>query len=271
MQNKEYILGLDISTSTIGISLFEDNCDTGQLVTLTHFTPKLKPKPKTKLEEYKEKADLCVKQITKQFKGYNITKIIVEDPLQNSASQKVAMILSLFNEYMTNKLSLAFDMPIDFITVYESRKNALPELVNDKDVFMGDFPNKVANLRKSKWSKFLIMYLVSQRYKGIKWLLNRAYKIDKKNFDRADSIIVVLGYMIKHGYWTKMGSADYWKDAKLDKESCVKIIKKNVAYELFCKNHVDKEKTLKASQKKQAKIRYLNEHFNIKDYFNISY
>ena len=37
------ILGLDVSTKTIGISLFEDFGESGKLQLLTHITPKVKP------------------------------------------------------------------------------------------------------------------------------------------------------------------------------------------------------------------------------------
>ena len=38
-EEKELFLGLDVSTKTIGISLFES---TGKLILLTHVTPKIK-------------------------------------------------------------------------------------------------------------------------------------------------------------------------------------------------------------------------------------
>ena len=48
---KKYILGLDVSTKTIGIALYEDLGDKGALIVLTHVTPKIKPVPKNKNEE----------------------------------------------------------------------------------------------------------------------------------------------------------------------------------------------------------------------------
>jgi len=52
MENEEKkigrILGLDVSTKTIGLSLFEGD---GKLLEMTHITPKVKPQPKTKMEE----------------------------------------------------------------------------------------------------------------------------------------------------------------------------------------------------------------------------
>ena len=56
------ILGLDVSTKTIGIALFEED---GKLLELTHITPVIKPKPETKLEELFKKVDAFEKLLTR--------------------------------------------------------------------------------------------------------------------------------------------------------------------------------------------------------------
>lgn len=50
-----FILALDVSTSTIGIALFEDLGDSGELKLLHHVSPKVKPKPENKMEELLKK------------------------------------------------------------------------------------------------------------------------------------------------------------------------------------------------------------------------
>lgn len=267
--NSKYILSLDVSTSTIGISLFEDLGSVGKLTILTHFEPKINPEPETQLERLKEKADLCVEKIYEEFSSYNIYKIVVEKPLLNSISQKVAKLLEIFNEYLTNKLSKRLDVEVDFITVDDARRYALPELMGKNGKMMSDFPKKISDLGKNEWSKFLIMYLVSQRYKGIKWLLNNALKINKKNFDRADSVVAGLGYMIKDGKWTEMGDVSFWKDADFSYETCIEIIEKNIAYEKFSTTHVEKNKDLTPENKLKVKGKYLNEIFEIQKYLNV--
>ena len=66
MENTEVkrgrILGLDISTKTIGIALFEGN---GKLLELTHITPTIKPRPETKLEELFKKVDAFERLLTR--------------------------------------------------------------------------------------------------------------------------------------------------------------------------------------------------------------
>ena len=54
MEKKGTVLGLDVSTKTIGIALF--NMD-GKLLELTHITPRPKPKPETKVGELIKKAN----------------------------------------------------------------------------------------------------------------------------------------------------------------------------------------------------------------------
>ena len=54
-KNKPKILGLDISTKTIGWALFD--LTGSKLLELTHFSPKIKPQPEDKLEELMKKAD----------------------------------------------------------------------------------------------------------------------------------------------------------------------------------------------------------------------
>ena len=49
------VLGLDISTKTIGWALFDE--DSQKLLELTHFSPVIKPKPEEKIEELLLKVD----------------------------------------------------------------------------------------------------------------------------------------------------------------------------------------------------------------------
>ena len=54
-KNTPKILGLDISTKTIGFALF--NLTGSKLLELTHFSPKIKPQPEDKIEELIKKAE----------------------------------------------------------------------------------------------------------------------------------------------------------------------------------------------------------------------
>ncbi len=80
-KNKPKILGLDISTKTIGFALFD--MTGSKLLELTHFSPKIKPQPEDKLEELMKKADAFKKHL-EGYKDLGIVKVIIEEPLLNS-------------------------------------------------------------------------------------------------------------------------------------------------------------------------------------------
>ena len=56
----EFLLSLDVSTSTIGIALFE--IETGELKLLHHVSPKVKPLPESKMEELFKKVEIFEKE-----------------------------------------------------------------------------------------------------------------------------------------------------------------------------------------------------------------
>ena len=80
-KNKPKILGLDISTKTIGFALFD--ISGSKLLELTHFSPKIKPLPEDKIEELIKKADTFKKHL-EGYKNIGITRVIIEEPLLQS-------------------------------------------------------------------------------------------------------------------------------------------------------------------------------------------
>ena len=76
-----FILALDVSTSTIGIALFEDLGDSGELKLLHHVSPKVKPKPENKMEELFKKVEIFQTEFLNKYADFGITKVIIEEPL----------------------------------------------------------------------------------------------------------------------------------------------------------------------------------------------
>ena len=64
----EFLLALDVSTSTIGIALFEDKGEKGDLKLLHHVSPNVKPKPVSKMEELFRKVEIFEKEFRKRFR-----------------------------------------------------------------------------------------------------------------------------------------------------------------------------------------------------------
>ena len=83
-ETSTFLLGLDVSTKTIGIALFEDEGDSGNLKLLHHVTPKIKPKPSNKMQELFEKARIFEEEFLSKYADIGITKVVIEEPLLRS-------------------------------------------------------------------------------------------------------------------------------------------------------------------------------------------
>ena len=186
-QNNPKVLGLDVSTKTIGISLFNNK---GELLELTHISPKAKPEPKTKTEELIKKADLFYDFVQK-YKTLNIKHVVIEEPLLRSNNVNTVGTLLRFNGMVTKICYDVMGIVPEYVSTYEARKNAFPEFMQPgstgKPVLFGGLPKDV-DKKKLIWDK------VSKREPQINWLLDKKGQLKKENFDMSDSYVVMLAY-----------------------------------------------------------------------------
>jgi RNase H-fold protein (predicted Holliday junction resolvase) len=187
IQEEYYLLGLDVSTKTIGISLFNNK---GELLELTHISPKAKPEPKTKTEELIKKADLFYDFVQK-YKTLNIKHVVIEEPLLRSNNVNTVGTLLRFNGMVTKICYDVIGVVPEYVSTYEARKNAFPEFMQPgstgKPVLFGGLPKDV-DKKKLIWDK------VSKREPQINWLLDKKGQLKKENFDMSDSYVVMLAY-----------------------------------------------------------------------------
>lgn len=188
IEGEYFILGLDVSTKTIGISLFNNK---GQLLELTHISPKIKPVPETKTEELIKKADLFAEFVGKYSK-MNIKHVLIEEPLLRSNNVNTVGTLLRFNGMVTKICYDILDVTPEYISTYEARKNAFPELMqqgaSSKIVLFGGYPKDIDKKR-------VIWGLVSKREPRINWLLDKKGELKKENFDMSDAYVVALSFM----------------------------------------------------------------------------
>jgi RNase H-fold protein (predicted Holliday junction resolvase) len=187
IQEDYYLLGLDVSTKTIGIALFNNN---GQLLELTHISPKAKPIPESKTEELIKKADLFSDFISKYAK-MNIKHVLIEEPLLRSNNVNTVGTLLRFNGMVTKICYDKLGVTPEYISTYEARKNAFPELMQpgatSKIVLFGSYPKEI-DKKRVIWEK------VSKREPQINWLLDKKGQLKKENFDMSDAYTVCLSY-----------------------------------------------------------------------------
>jgi hypothetical protein len=189
------ILGLDVSTSTIGWALFD--IMSKELLELTHISPRPKPKTENKIHELLSKAEIFRTKLL-QYKDLGITNVIIEEPLLNSNNVYTIGTLLRFNTLITKEIYDVLGIVPEFISTYNSRKNAFPELVqkNDKGkhVLFGGLPKDIDK-------KQIIWDLVAKREPQIQWQYTKNNTLKKENFDQSDAYCCVLGYMKQEKVW----------------------------------------------------------------------
>jgi hypothetical protein len=189
------VLGLDISTSTIGWALFD--IQTKELLELTHISPKPKPKEEDKIKELLLKSDIFNTKLI-QYTELGITKVIIEEPLLNSNNVYTIQTLLRFNSFLCKLIYDTLGIVPEFISTYNSRKNAFPHLVQQnqkgKFVLFGGYP-------KDCDKKQIIWELVAKKEPQIQWQYTKNNTLKKENFDQSDAYCCVLGYMKQEKFW----------------------------------------------------------------------
>jgi hypothetical protein len=189
------VLGLDVSTRTIGCALFD--IQTQQLLELTHVSPVPKPKEENKIKELLLKSEIFRAKLN-EYKNLGITKVIIEEPLLNSNNVYTISVLMRYNTLICKEVYDILGIVPEFISTYNSRKNAFPELVqkNNKNKFV-----LFGGLPKDCDKKQIIWELVAKREPQIQWQYTKNNTLKKENFDQTDAYTCVLGYMRQENFW----------------------------------------------------------------------
>ena len=189
------VLGLDVSTKTIGWALFD--IQSRELLELTHVSPTPKPKEDNKIKELLLKGEIFRTKLL-DYKDMGITKVIIEEPLLNSNNVYTVQTLLRFNTLVTKEIYDVLNIVPDFISTYNSRKFAFPELVKENDkgkfVLFGGLPKDIDK-------KQIIWDLIAKREPQIQWQYTRNNTLKKENFDQTDAYCCVLGHMNQEKIW----------------------------------------------------------------------
>jgi hypothetical protein len=202
------ILSLDVSTKTIGMALFE--MSDGKLLELTHITPKIKPQPENKLEELFRKVDAFEKLLTR-YMDLDIEKVVIEEPLLNSNNVNTVGTLLRFNGMISKVVDDVLGIVPEFISSYDSRANAFPELMAIRTHDKTGQPYKEKDLKSKKpvlfgaypWDidkKQIIWDKVADREPQIVWEYDKNMRLKKENFDMTDSYACGLAWLKINGY-----------------------------------------------------------------------
>jgi RNase H-fold protein (predicted Holliday junction resolvase) len=189
------VLGLDVSTKTIGMALFD--IQTQNLLELTHVSPMPKLKVENKIEELLLKSAI-VREKLKTYVGLGITHVVIEEPLLNSNNVYTVSTLMRFNTLVCREIYDILGVVPEFISTYNSRKFAFPELVKENDkgkfVLFGGLP-------KDTDKKVVIWELVAKKEPQIVWNFTKNNTLKKENYDMTDAYCSALGLMKMKEIW----------------------------------------------------------------------
>ena len=189
------VLGLDVSTKTIGWALFD--IETKSLLELTHVSPVPKPKVEDKIEELILKSGIFKNKLI-NYVGMGITHVIIEEPLLNSNNIYTVSTLMRYNTLICKEVYDILGVVPQFVSTYNARKFAFPHLVqqNDKGKFVlfGGYPKDIDK-------KVLIWELVAKREPQITWQYTKNNTLKKENYDQTDAYTAALGFMKMKEIW----------------------------------------------------------------------
>lgn len=192
------VLGLDISTKTIGWALFD--YQSKELLELTHISPRPKSGENfenNKIKELLLKADVFKTKLL-EYKEFGIVRVIIEEPLLNSNNIRTVQTLLRFNSFVCKEIYDILGIVPEFISTYNSRKFAFPELVQENDkskfVLFGGMPRDIDK-------KMVIWEKIAKLEPQIQWQYTKNNTLKKENFDQTDAYCCVLGFMNQEQLW----------------------------------------------------------------------
>jgi len=213
-EKQSFLLALDVSTSTIGIALFEDLGKKGELKLLHHVSPIVKPKPSNKMEELFKKVEIFEKEFLFKYKEIGIDRVVIEEPLLQSNNVYTIATLLRFNGMISKSVYDTLGIVPEFISSYDARQYSFPELMairtfkkdgtalnekqiaKNKPVLFGGYPFDVDK-------KYVLWEKVAELEPQVTWFYDKNNKLKKETFDTSDAYVAGIGFMYKNNLWDR--------------------------------------------------------------------
>ena len=234
MENR-IILGIDISTKCLGVSLAKFDGEKLEILKLSHVTPKI-PKNIKGTEALFLKAKQFKEEFIDKYKDFGLTDIIIEEPLPSSQNNNTVTTLLRFNGMISQSIYEATGITPQYISSHDARKYAFPELLairkfnkkeelydrhkylkalkNNELVLFGDY---VFSCEK----KYIIWNKISELFPQIEWEYNKKGELKTENFDASDSLACVIGFINKEKYNNIKPKVLEYKEQQLTKDDII--------------------------------------------------
>lgn len=214
-KGQKIIMGCDVSTKTVGITLLlDDGSEYGQIIELTHISPKVSRK-------IKGIESLCIKKkmfddFIKKFKDIGIDEVVIEEPLTSSNNENTVATLLRFNGMLSCSIYEILGVVPQYISSYNARQYSFPDLMAirkyNKSGKQYEYSKILREIKHSKlvlfgsysWEvdkKAILQEKVAEIFPQIPWIYDKKGELKKENFDATDSYVACYGYLnrVRHG------------------------------------------------------------------------
>ena len=230
------ILGLDISTSCIGVSIILDEQDKEpEIIKITHIVPKIPSKIKG-IEALILRKDIFERDFLTTIKDMGITECIIESPIThtsaNSNAQTVAQLLQ-FNGLLSESVYRVLGIVPHYITSLDARQQSFPELLSIRKFNKKGVIYPISHIKKALKDnhpvvfgaypfdcdkKRVMMNLVCEKYPDINWVYDTKGELKKENYDACDSLVCALAYVNQKRYGDLKYEITSWEVSPDEKE-----------------------------------------------------
>lgn len=227
--NIRIILGIDISTTCLGVSLAKYDENGIEILKISHVKPKVSKKIKG-TEALFLKAKQFKEEFIEQYKNIGLTDIVIEEPLPNSQNNNTVTTLLRFNGMISQSIYEATGIVPKYISSYDARKYAFPELMairkynkkgeqyDSKKIARSLKNNELVLFGNFQWDcqkKNILWNKISEMFPDIQWEYNKKGELKTENFDASDSLVCVLGYINKEKYGESIPKVVEYKEENI--------------------------------------------------------
>lgn len=215
------ILGLDISTACIGISIiYDDGVNQPVIELISHVSPKIDKEIKgiealilrkqIFEDNFLNKMDEVLANINCPLK--KITEVVIESPMiyatGGSNAATVATLLQ-FNGILSDSIYRTLHIVPDYVSSYDARMRSFPELLAIRKFNKKGNIYPITHIKKALKENSLILFgsypfdcdkkcvmmnIVSEKYPGIPWIYNKKGQLKKENYDSCDALVCALAH-----------------------------------------------------------------------------
>lgn len=248
------IVGIDISTVCLGISIVSYDGEKPKLLYISHIKPKISNKKIKGAEALFIKSKIFKDSFSELCNNLGINKLItdvvIEEPLPGGQNVRTVNTLLKFNGMISESVYELTNVVPQYISSYEARKFAFPELMairkynkkgesycyekikksieNNELVLFGNYPYDCAK-------KYILWNKISEQYNGIQWIYDKNGELKTENFDASDSLVCILGQIGKEKFENSEPKILNFNELKTDSGS-----NKILYYVEFCGKQFDK-------------------------------